>query len=192
VRFREYRQTVHADLYRYAGRGGFGAFWRHVRRTPGFKVTFWGRTCAYLKAHPVLRFGFYHLAACVWRWTSVKYGIMIPFTTEIGPGLFIGHFGCIVVHPDAVIGRNCNLSQGVTIGLSARGKREGVPTLGDNVYIAPGAKVFGAIRIGNDVAVGANAVVTRDVPDGAVVAGIPAEVISQEGSAGYVLNTDYE
>jgi len=192
LRFREYRTLLRADLYRHAGRTGCGAFWKHFWRTPGFKYTFWMRTCAYLKQHRLFRFGVYHLAACVLRRCTIVYGISIPYTTRIGPGLFVGHFGGIVVHPDAVIGRNCNLSQGVTIGLSARGKRRGVPTIGDNVYIAPGAKILGNIRIGNDVAIGANAVVTRDVPEGAVVAGIPAEVISHEGSAGYVLNTDYE
>ena len=73
-----------------------------------------------------------------------KFGIGIPFITEIGPGFYVGHFGGIFVYPDSKIGRNCNLSQGVTIGNANRGKNKGYPTIGDNVYIGPGAKIIGA------------------------------------------------
>jgi len=80
---------------------------------------------------------------------KILWGIEIPRQTRIGPGLYIGHFGGIVVNPSAVLGRNCTLSQGVTIGVSGSGDRMGVPVIGDDVYIAPGARVFGPIRIGN-------------------------------------------
>jgi serine O-acetyltransferase len=91
-----------------------------------------------------------------------------------------------------VIGDNCNISQGVTIGEANRGPRKGTPVIGNNVYIGPGAKIIGAVHIGNNVAVGANCVVTRDVPDGAVVVGVPGRVISYEGSKGYIIRTDYD
>jgi serine O-acetyltransferase len=64
--------------------------------------------------------------------------------------------------------------------------------LGDSVYIGPGAKIVGAVRIGDRVAIGANCVVTKDVPDDSVVVGVPGTVISQEGSAGYINRIDYE
>jgi len=121
-----------------------------------------------------------------------KYGITIPFTTSIGSGFYIGHFGCIIVHQKTVIGRNCNLSQGVTLGQANRGKNKGYPTIGDNTYVGPGAKVIGAVSIGDNVAVGANSVVTKDVPNNAVVAGVPAKIISYKGSVDYIGNTDYE
>jgi serine O-acetyltransferase len=123
---------------------------------------------------------------------GIRYGILIPGDVKIGRGLHIGHPGGIVVHPAVTIGANCNLSHGVTIGMSSRGGLAGCPAVGNDVYIGPGAKVFGRISIGNGVAIGANAVVTRDVPPGAVVAGIPARVISGRGSDGYVCNTDYD
>jgi serine O-acetyltransferase len=85
-----------------------------------------------------------------------------------------------------VIGRNCNISQGVTLGQANRGPRKGYPVIGDNVYIGPGAKVIGNVRVGSKVAIGANCVVTRDVPDNAVAVGIPGHVVSSERSAGYV------
>ena len=85
-----------------------------------------------------------------------------------------------------IIGKNCNLSHGVTIGVNRRGERQGVPTIGDNVYIGPGAKLFGGISVGDNVAVGANCVVTHDVPENGVVVGVPGRIISYEGSQGYI------
>ena len=104
----------------------------------------------------------------------------------------MGHIFSIVVSPKAVIGKNVNLSQGVTIGFASRGDRKGYPIVGDNVYIGPGAVIIGNISVGNNVAIGANCVVTKDVPDSAVVVGIPAKVISHNGSQDYVIRTDYE
>lgn len=92
----------------------------------------------------------------------------------------------------STIGKNCNISQGVTLGQANRGKNTGYPTLGDNVYIGPGAKIVGAVKIGNDVAIGANCVVTHDIPDHAVVVGVPGKVISWAGTAGYMDRTDYD
>lgn len=117
-----------------------------------------------------------------------RYGIDIPWDTRIGPGLYIGHSGGIVVNHNTVIGRNCNLSQGVTLGQGNRGPNRGYATVGDEVYFGPGAKVVGAVRIGSNVAVGANCVVTKDVPDGTTFAGVPGRVISNRGSVGYVTN----
>lgn len=111
---------------------------------------------------------------------------------QIGPGLYIGHHGGIVTNEEMQIGKNCNLSHDVTIGVSRRGERAGVPVIGDNVYIGPGAKIFGKITIGNNAAIGANCVVTKDVPENGVVAGIPGKVISYEGSAGYINNRVYD
>jgi serine O-acetyltransferase len=95
----------------------------------------------------------------------------------------------IVINRACRIGRNCSLSQGVTLGAANRGARAGTPTVGDNVYIAPGAVVFGAISIGDNAAIGANCVVTKDVPSNGVVVGVPGKVISLAGSEGYVCNT---
>jgi serine O-acetyltransferase len=117
---------------------------------------------------------------------------MIDYTADIGPGLYIGHFGQIIVHPKVSIGKNCSLSQGVTIGLSNRGENVGAATIGDEVFIGPGAKVIGKVNIGNRAAIGANAVVLKDVPDQAVAVGVPAKIISYKGSEGYVNNIVYD
>lgn len=114
---------------------------------------------------------------------KVVWGIEISRHATIGPGLYIGHFGGISVSREAVIGAHCNLSQQVTIGTSGQGERRGAPSIGDNVYIAPGARVFGKIRVGNNVKIGANAVVHDDVPDNAVAALKPGfTIISYRGN----------
>ena len=127
---------------------------------------------------------FYH---AWWKGVEVTTGISISPDTTIGPGLYIGHFGGIVVHPDCVIGRDCNLSQGVTLGLARRAGVWGVPRVGDRVYIAPGAKVIGPITLADGTVVGANAVVTKDTEPDAVVAGVPAQVISLKGSGDFIV-----
>jgi serine O-acetyltransferase len=100
---------------------------------------------------------------------QVLWGIELPRNATIAPGLYIGHFGGITISSRARIGSNCSISQNVTIGVSGKGDKSGVPVIGNNVYIAPGARVFGKIIVGNDAVIGANAVVYRDVPNNAVV-----------------------
>jgi serine O-acetyltransferase len=99
---------------------------------------------------------------------KMMWGIEIPRQVQIGAGFYIGHFGGITISPEVKIGSNCNISQQVTIGISGRGEKRGVPTIGNNVYIAPGAKIFGKIEIGNNVKIGANAVIHKSVPDNAI------------------------
>jgi serine O-acetyltransferase len=103
-------------------------------------------------------------------------GISIQPTAEIGPGLYIGHFGGVIVNGGAVLGRGCTLSHEVTIGQDVD-PPYGVPTIGRGVFFAPGAKVFGGITIGDHVAIGANAVVRDDLPDRAIAVGVPARVV---------------
>ena len=114
---------------------------------------------------------------------KTRWGIEIARQARIGPGFYIGHFSCIFVAPEARIGRNCNISQGVTIGVSGQGEKRGCPVIGDNVYLAPGAKVFGKITVGNNVKIGANAVIHKDIPDNAVVVLDPGfKIVSFKGN----------
>ena len=116
------------------------------------------------------------------KWIEIITSINLPADCEIGEGLYIGHFGPIIVNGKTRLGRNCNLSQGVTIGMVQRGERQGVPVIGDRVYIGPNAIIIGDVEVGHDVAIGAGAVVTRSAPPLAVMAGNPAKVLSHEGS----------
>ena len=100
----------------------------------------------------------------------------IPPGAEIGEGTVLGYSGMgIVIHPDAKVGRYCLISQHVTLG--GRSGLPGAPALGDYVRVGAGAKLLGPIHVGDFAVIGANAVVVKDVPPGAVVAGIPAKEI---------------
>lgn len=106
----------------------------------------------------------------------MKLGFTIPPNT-FGPGLSIAHYGTIVVNPNARIGANCRIHVGVNIG-TAKGTEAQAPTIGDGSYIGPGAKIFGPVVLGNDVTIGANAVVNRSFPDGeCTLVGIPARPV---------------
>src|SRR3989338_5817217 len=106
---------------------------------------------------------------------SVKLGFTIP-ENVFGPGLAIVHYGTIVVNQNVKVGANCRIHVGTNIGAS--GGTNKAPQIGDNVYIAPGAKIFGDIRIPNNCAIGANSVVTKSFEEeGMMIAGIPAKII---------------
>lgn len=106
---------------------------------------------------------------------SIKLGFSIPINV-FGPGLSIVHYGTIVINRNTNIGANCRIHASVNIGASG-GKPE-APQLGDNIYIAPGAKIYGDITIASNTAIGANAVVNKSFEkENTVIAGIPAKVI---------------
>jgi serine O-acetyltransferase len=186
--FQELRAVWRADLYRYEGRADRAAFLKHWLLSPGFTFSFYLRLCAFLRGRrpALLMAPLYWLARLALRHYSYKFGIFIFPETAIGPGLYIGHCGDIHFNREARVGRNCNISQGVTLGQANRGARKGAPVIGDGVYIGPGAKIVGAVRVGDDVAIGANCVVTKDLPDHGVAVGVPAQVISLAGAAAYV------
>jgi serine O-acetyltransferase len=112
------------------------------------------------------------------RFVETAFGISLPRTARIGPGLRIWHFGNIFLHGDVVIGANCTLRQGVTIG----NRREGgpVPVVGDGVEFGAYAQVFGAVHIGDGSRIGALSVVLDDVPPGATAVGAPARIVVRE------------
>lgn len=108
--------------------------------------------------------------------TEMLCGIELPCEVVIGRHFIVEHCGAIVISGDAVFGDDCIIRQGVTVGLRYTGQR-GSPAIGDRCDIGAGAKLLGNIRIGNDVAIGANAVVLTDVPDKSSAVGIPARIV---------------
>src|SRR3546814_17961217 len=108
----------------------------------------------------------------------------LPEYTVMGPGLVINRFGGIYVNGDAVIGANANLTHGSMLGQVNRGERAGSPILGDRIFVGAGATILGRLYLGDGCAVGANAVVTKDVPEHGVVGGIRAKLLSEAGSEG--------
>ncbi|MBF4988574.1 serine acetyltransferase [Methylophilus sp. 14] len=102
-------------------------------------------------------------------------GISLPKGANVGPGLRIWHFGNIFINSGAIIGKNCTLRQGVTIG--NRHEDGALPVIGDNVDIGAYAQILGGVRIGNNVKIGAMSVVLEDIPANSTAVGIPAKVI---------------
>jgi serine O-acetyltransferase len=125
-----------------------------------------------------------------YRYKLHKMSLHLGFAIQpnvFGPGLCIPHPGIIGIHGKVKVGKNCLIHDGVVIGTAA-GSSDEVPTIGDNVYIGPGAKIFGKITIADDIAIGANAVVNRSFTEpGISIAGIPAKKISDRGSRGMMV-----
>ena len=109
--------------------------------------------------------------------TEMLCGVTIGVSAKIGRRLVIEHSGGIVVHGNSVIGDDCIIRQGVTIGNRRLDRPREAPQIGNRVNIGAGAKILGGVRIGDDVEIGANAVVIADVPSGAIAVGVPARII---------------
>ena len=127
----------------------------------------------------VIFIGFRHRAL------GCKLGFTIPINV-FDKGLSIAHIGTIVVNAGAKVGKNCRIHTCTNIGVSA-GTKSGAPILGNNVYIGPGAKIFGNIVIADNVAIGANAVVNKSFETSNItIAGIPAKKVSNKGAVGFI------
>ena len=143
---------------------------------PGFHALVYHRVSHFLyhcRLYSLARWN----SQCGRFWT----GIEIHPGAKIGSGLFIDHGMGIVVGETAVIGNNCTIYHGVTLGGTGHGKGKRHPTIGDNVLIGAGAKLLGPFYVGNNVMIGANAVVLSEVPDSATVVGVPGKIVRVEG-----------
>ncbi|HCN29421.1 MAG TPA: serine acetyltransferase [Verrucomicrobiales bacterium] len=184
--FEDLHSFIRADLFRYERAAGWQGFARTFLREPGFRLTCLLRACRHLRARALPRWTVYPFLKLWLGRISSRLGVYVCHSTDIGPGFYIPHPCGIVINRRCRIGANCNIAQHVTLGLKSREPRMGCPVIGDRVYIGPGAVIIGAITVGSDSAVGANCVVTKDVPAHAVVAGVPGQVISMRGSEGYI------
>ena len=158
-------ENLRSDLRAHGGHWGAQGFWAMV-------VYRYGRW-RYTVRPAWLRKPFSLVYHVLYKLVQILTGIELPCEAEVGPGFVIDHFGGIVVSGYARFGARCRIRNGVVVGLSRVENPVG-PVIGDDVDIGAGAKVLGAIRIGNRVLVGANAVVVKDVPDDHVAVGVPA------------------
>lgn len=156
----------------------------YIFPNPGLKFMVIFRLCQkYRKKNKFLFILFF-----LWlRNLKFKYGFDISYRTQIGAGFYIGHFGGVVVHGDTVIGNNCNISQGVTLGVS-NSKNQGAPIIGDNVFIGPNACVFGKVIVGNNTVIGSNTVITEDLPAFSTVVNQRVNIIDKDLSNSYIHN----
>jgi serine O-acetyltransferase len=183
-------QILRADVYRYRGKADTRAFVSSYLHDPGFRFTYYLRKVSFYssrkKSLAIFNYIYNRILLHHYRF---KYGFDISPTTSIGPGLYIGHFGGVVISPYAVLGSNINIAQGVTIGAASRGPRTGAPTLEDRVWVGANAIIVGKVTIGREALIAPGAYVNFDVPPESVVLGNPGKVVSNSGSRGYVNRT---
>lgn len=177
------KSIIQKDFYRESGKWLSGFALLKKRFNPNLNYLYWFRRASAANSGTmkgkILRF--------ILRRYQIKYGYQIYAGTKIGEGLYLGHWGTVIINPQVIIGKNCNIAAGVTIGQSNRGKTAGFPIVGDEVWIGTNAVIVGKITIGNNVLIAPNAYVTTDVPDNSVVVGNPAEIRRSENATdGYI------
>jgi serine O-acetyltransferase len=160
-------ENIRADLHAYGGDWGAQGFWAML-------VYRFGRW-RYGVRPALLRKAFSALYKVLFKLVQILTGIELPCEVEIGRNFVIDHSGGIVISGYAKFGDNCRIRSGVCVGLS-RVDDPCAPVIGDNVDIGIGAKLLGRITIGNNVQIGANAVVVRSVPANSIAVGVPAVV----------------
>lgn len=139
---------------------------------PIFKLVLCMRICFYMEKYKFLS-PIFLIFKLYYRHLQIKFGTQIGYRLNPKGGFFIGHYSSIVVHSYANIGKNFILHQGTTIGTTDKG----VPTIGDNVTVGANVSIIGNITIGNNCTIGAGSVVTKDIPNNCIVAGVPAKIL---------------
>ena len=168
---------LNSDLYRLSGKEkSLPGLLLYIFTHP-FSFTVWLRLCSYKGI-------FYYPFKLMHKFCSNLRQIDISPSTKIGYGLYLGHRRCMVVNEHTIIGNNVNLSQFLNIGTNHRTPA----TIGDKVYIGPNVCIVEDVKVGSCSAIGAGAVVTKDVPQGSTCAGVPAKVLHYNTPARYIGN----
>lgn len=172
---------VYSDLYRFNRKNSLGGLLITALRKVDFRWILFYRIFQSRKKPLLSRW--------LLRHCSLKTGIQIGWHSKIGEGLVLVHCGDVAVNNAVSIGKNCTLYMGVTIGMEFRGKRQGNPVIGDNVWVGSNACIVGNITIGDDVLIAPLSFVNFDVPSHSIVIGNPAKIIQRENATeGYINN----
>ena len=173
--FQALKYYIRRDLM-YVNGHPYRVFFSRYFFEAGFRYSVWLRCTRYLYLKGKHAFPLFLLSRLILKHYGYKYSFDISFRAQIGPGLTIAHYGYIIATSNTTIGEGCTLRPGVVFGKKLTATCDG-PVVGDNVNFGVGSVIVGAVRIGNNVMIGANSVVTKDVPDNCIVAGVPARVI---------------
>lgn len=124
----------------------------------------------------------------MYRYKRINF-IELDENTQIGEGLYVGHPFMITINPKTIIGKNCNIHKGVTIGQENRGSRQGTPTIGNDVWIGINASIVGNINIGDNVLIAPNTYVNKDIPSNSIVFGNPCQIkFRANATENYIIN----
>lgn len=180
-------QLIYSDYRKYKKYGG--NFLSIIFLTQGFWATFQYRIANAVFVNiriPIIRQLLLFITLLWQKVIEISTGISIPASAKIGHSFYIGHFGGIIFNAKSIIGNNCNISQGVTIGVSGIGEKRGVPVIGNNVYIGVNSVIAGDIHVGDNVLIGSCSLITGSVAENSVMLGVPAIQVSSKGSEGYI------
>lgn len=166
------KEIVKRDLIRY-GLFGFKGFLRGLV-IPGFLYIYFLRNSQYSRG--LLRTFF----KIILKILSFIFGFQIPSVVKIGYGFYLGHHGHVIINPEVVIGNNCAIAPGVTLGLKPGKKNAGCPKIGNFVMIGTNAVLVGGITIGDRVIIAPNSFINHDVPSDSIVIGNPAKIVSKK------------
>lgn len=171
-------QAIKEDLFRYQGSN-------YRQLSVRFAYIFKPHT-RYMWYFRHAQFASFKLTRIFWlillRIAKYRSGVQIPPQTRIGKGFRMLHFGNVVINPNAIIGNNCNVAQGVLIGDSFAKGLSGVPTIGNDCCLFANSIIIGPINVGNNVLIAPGAFVNFDVPDNCIVIGNPGKIIQRESS----------
>jgi serine O-acetyltransferase len=172
---------LQADLYRYDGTTAKIFLLKILSNVdPGFRYTYFFRIASASRRYSLKGI----LIRKLMKHFSYKYGFQISDKTKIGKGLYLGHFGTVVINPEAIIGNYCNIAPNTTIGQTNVGPMKGCPKIGNKVWIGTGAVIVGNITIGDDVLIAPNSFVNFDVPSHSIVKGNPGKMVSKDNAVG--------
>ncbi|MFV0470389.1 MAG: serine O-acetyltransferase, partial [Dysgonomonas sp.] len=180
-------ELIFSDLYRLTGKPKSSFSFLKALVNPEFRyaVIFRLTHHALFNQNRFLYFSFKILH----RHYSIKYGYEINAHCRIGKGLRLVHYGGLIINDFSVIGTNCTIFKGVTIGSQRRGTKKGAPAIGNSVWIGSNAIIVGGIIIGDNVLIAPGAYVNVDVPSNSICIGNPAKIISREtATEGYIDN----
>lgn len=178
-------KDIQSDLYRYSQKTSFSGLLGSMR-TPGFKFTFFFRKLKVTKKYTPLWF----LYKFFYTRYFVKYGFQIPSSAVIGKGLYMPHFGNIIINNATIIGENCTIAHSITIGKTDRGARKGVPKIGNFVWIGTGSVLVGNITIGDNVLIAPNSFINFDIPSNSLF--VAGKIIPKsDATDGYINNILY-
>lgn len=170
-----------SDVHRYGFKPNVLGLIKCFITCHGFRATYFMRKAQH--GNVLLRWFYIGM----FRHYFCKFGIQTHWRLNVGYGLYIGHFGMIIISSMARIGNNCNINQGVTIGAENRGRRKGAPKIGNKVWFGANSVVVGNITIGDNVLIAPLTFVNFDVPSDSIVVGNPARIIHNPNATEYYI-----